>query len=213
MAERMFPISGAPNIPWAVIEPCERQAQKNHGQSIAELASRGGLSACEAVAVLNGRDWRPMRDSEALRELLAIVKERQSNPRAEAAEAKLQAAQAEAAELRKALVNIKAQVWYPAGPWEITPGPGGVAYINQQIDAALSTSTAPALAVIEAALEVKPHIDAWRNALTIAKVRAQEKGDDEAIAYWAHEERAGLRDGGALVAACDAYTKHTEGAG
>ena len=144
--------------------------------------------------------------------------------RAEAAEAKLQAAQAEAAELRKALERHH--------NWHLTSGPllikddhtgeiieldGPAEYADSsmcaQTIAALSASPAPALAVIEAALEVKPHIDAWRNALTIVKVRAQEKGDDEAIAYWAHEERAGLRDGGALVAACDAYTKHTEGAG
>lgn len=46
------------NIPMAVIAPHERQALKNHGQSLEKLAYRGGLSADEALAVLEDRSWR-----------------------------------------------------------------------------------------------------------------------------------------------------------
>jgi hypothetical protein len=52
-------------IPWDMIAPHEAQAQKNHHQSLAELASRGGLSACEAVAVLQDRPWRKMLIGDA----------------------------------------------------------------------------------------------------------------------------------------------------
>lgn len=49
------------SIPWAMIAPHERQAAMNHGQqSLADLARRGGLSVCEAAAVLEDRRWRNM---------------------------------------------------------------------------------------------------------------------------------------------------------
>jgi len=44
-------------IPWSVIAPHEAQALKNHDQSPERLAERGGLSVCEAVAVLEDRHW------------------------------------------------------------------------------------------------------------------------------------------------------------
>ena len=47
-------------IPLAMIAPHEAQAWVNHGQTLARLAERGGLSACEAVAVLEDRAWRSM---------------------------------------------------------------------------------------------------------------------------------------------------------
>lgn len=64
-----FPIMGCPRskgcgcnyqtfqIPWAALAPHEQQAQKNHSQSLARLAERGGLSWGEAHAVLTGRPW------------------------------------------------------------------------------------------------------------------------------------------------------------
>jgi hypothetical protein len=43
-------------IPWAMIEPHEAQARKNHYQSLERLNERGGLSPCEIVAVLEDKD-------------------------------------------------------------------------------------------------------------------------------------------------------------
>lgn len=44
-------------IPWALISPHESQARLNHGQSLAMLASRGGLAAAEALAVIEDRTY------------------------------------------------------------------------------------------------------------------------------------------------------------
>ncbi|MDQ0472773.1 hypothetical protein [Labrys wisconsinensis] len=52
-------------IPWSMIAPHERQALRNHSQSLSRLAERGGLSACEALAVLADREWRSMPRAEA----------------------------------------------------------------------------------------------------------------------------------------------------
>jgi hypothetical protein len=71
--ERMFPIQGGPAIPLALIEPHDRQAQRNHDQDLATLARRGGLSPCEAVAVLEDRAWHRMDDAVALRRLNELV--------------------------------------------------------------------------------------------------------------------------------------------
>ena len=85
---RMFPIQGGPAIPWSVIEPCEQQAQRNHGQSLQRLAERGGLSVLEAIDVLLFREWdgrtfsyaeSKKANAGALAQLLAIVKERQAS--------------------------------------------------------------------------------------------------------------------------------------
>jgi hypothetical protein len=45
------------NIPWEVIAPHERQAIRNHGQSLEVLASRGGLGVGEAIDIIEGRRW------------------------------------------------------------------------------------------------------------------------------------------------------------
>lgn len=42
-------------IPFDMIAPHEAQAQLNHGKSLERLAQRGGLSACEAIDILDGR--------------------------------------------------------------------------------------------------------------------------------------------------------------
>lgn len=47
-------------IPLAMIAPHENQAHLNHRQTLQRLAERGGLSACEAVAVLEDRRWQWM---------------------------------------------------------------------------------------------------------------------------------------------------------
>jgi uncharacterized protein (DUF1501 family) len=56
-------------IPWEMIAKHEAQAQRNHGQSLDVLASRGGLSAREAVAVLEDRPWQNMDCAKAYRRL------------------------------------------------------------------------------------------------------------------------------------------------
>ena len=59
---KLFPVLHEPNykgekefIPWEVIAPHETQAYENHGQSLERLASRGGLSYREMLAVLRDR--------------------------------------------------------------------------------------------------------------------------------------------------------------
>lgn len=71
---RTFPImktgvGGHGTIPWDFIAPHEQQAQKNHRQSLERLAERGGLSWCEALAVVTDKDWKP--DRQAKQKLLA----------------------------------------------------------------------------------------------------------------------------------------------
>lgn len=44
----------------------EAQAMANHGQSLARLAERGGMSLDEAAAVALRRKWAPMTKDEAL---------------------------------------------------------------------------------------------------------------------------------------------------
>lgn len=44
-------------LPWDMIAPHEKQALRNHSQTLKRLAERGGLSAGEALAVLEGYSW------------------------------------------------------------------------------------------------------------------------------------------------------------
>lgn len=60
-------------LPWDMIAPHERQAQKNHSQTLARLAERGGLGADEAIAVLEDREWRSMKDGQAHHDLCKMV--------------------------------------------------------------------------------------------------------------------------------------------
>lgn len=88
MTERLFPIMPASHgrlrdagvctvviaLPWALIAPHEAQASRNHGgQSLERLAERGGLGACEAVAVLEDRPWRGMASAAANSTLAGMV--------------------------------------------------------------------------------------------------------------------------------------------
>ena len=79
---RRFPImrnhpKGEPqpveSIPWDLIAPHALQAYNNHGQSLERLASRGGLSACEAVAIIEDRSWRKMPADDAATRLAELV--------------------------------------------------------------------------------------------------------------------------------------------
>ena len=79
MSERLFPIIDGGSIPWSLIAPHDRQAMANHGgQTLERLAERGGLSACEAIAVLEHRRWHSMPTPEARAALLAAVAAAQS---------------------------------------------------------------------------------------------------------------------------------------
>jgi len=53
------------SVPLDFVAPHERQAERNHGQTLRRLAERGGLSACELAAVLEDRAWRRMTHHEA----------------------------------------------------------------------------------------------------------------------------------------------------
>lgn len=60
-APKMFPIMDSTQrrrfdwaIPWAMMAPHEGQALRNHGQTLARLAERGGLGPDEALAALRG---------------------------------------------------------------------------------------------------------------------------------------------------------------
>lgn len=60
MSEPMFPILGDPiikAIPWAVLTPHEKQAVRNHSQSLRALASRGGLDVTEAVWIIRDHEY------------------------------------------------------------------------------------------------------------------------------------------------------------
>lgn len=74
MSERMFPIMDGPAIPWSFIEPHEAQCLKNHYQTLQRLSERGGLSVCEALAVIESKGWNgrdnPETDSEKARKKL-----------------------------------------------------------------------------------------------------------------------------------------------
>ena len=60
-ARAVMPIMGATllkEIPWDMIAPHDAQAKSNHGgQSLERLAQRGGLAACEALDIIEGRRW------------------------------------------------------------------------------------------------------------------------------------------------------------
>lgn len=73
--DKEFPIlkSNGATIPWESIAPHEAQALKNHGQSLERLASRGGLSWCEALAVLRDSKFIAMPEEEAKEKVLALL--------------------------------------------------------------------------------------------------------------------------------------------
>lgn len=74
--EPMFPILNDPvlkGIPWSALKPHEAQAQRNHSQTLNRLASRGGLSACEAVAIMLDRPWSRVSQGWARAKLLCLV--------------------------------------------------------------------------------------------------------------------------------------------
>lgn len=63
------------SVPFGFMAPHEEWAQRNHSQSLKQLAARGGLSACEALAVIEGREWRRMDVTDAGFQLINKVRE------------------------------------------------------------------------------------------------------------------------------------------
>ena len=61
------------SVPMSLLEPHSRQADRNHGQTLRGLKSRGGLSACEAVAIIEDRDWRAMDVVDSNRRIRAAI--------------------------------------------------------------------------------------------------------------------------------------------
>lgn len=61
------------DIPWSLLTPHEAQALQNHDQTLEELAKRGGLAPCEAVAVIEDREWSPMKDANAVTRLTELT--------------------------------------------------------------------------------------------------------------------------------------------
>jgi len=65
-------IPGCPkSIPWDYLN--EEWALRNHNQTTFTLARRGGLSPCEALAVIERRPWHRMDDAEAVKQLIAAT--------------------------------------------------------------------------------------------------------------------------------------------
>jgi hypothetical protein len=71
--EKRFPIIDGPSIPWNMIAPHETQAFTNHRQSLERLATRGGLSMSEAVAVLEDCKWNERSQVDARFRLTQLV--------------------------------------------------------------------------------------------------------------------------------------------
>lgn len=68
----LFPVTKANStygvvafIPWGILREHEPQAIKNHKQTLAQLAHRGGLSPVEIAAIIENRPWGPMSVAEA----------------------------------------------------------------------------------------------------------------------------------------------------
>src|SRR5260221_9985394 len=44
-------------VPWSLLAPHEKQAIANHGQTLKDLAERGGLGVDEAIDIIEGRRY------------------------------------------------------------------------------------------------------------------------------------------------------------
>lgn len=63
-----FPILGqrGATVDWQLVADHGQQAQHNHGQSVTQLANRGGLSWRELHAVLHNERWKKIDQNEAI---------------------------------------------------------------------------------------------------------------------------------------------------
>ena len=62
--ESAFPVARR-SVPWSLLVPHEEWAKRNHDQNLETLASRGGLSPDEMLAIIEHRRWRPVNLDEA----------------------------------------------------------------------------------------------------------------------------------------------------
>ena len=62
-------------LPLAMFAGHDEQAKINHGQTLEVLASRGGLSPAEALAILDDEDWtaRPRDAATSCAQLAALI--------------------------------------------------------------------------------------------------------------------------------------------
>lgn len=71
------------SVPWAFIAPHEDQALRNHDQTLARLAERGGLSPREMLCVLERKPWREGRaltEAQALDRIEVLLEEWEGRP-------------------------------------------------------------------------------------------------------------------------------------
>lgn len=69
-------LPGCPrDIDMVLLDPHEAQALKNHSQSLAKLASRGGMSPSEIYAVAHDARWAPVPDDVAVAFLSTLSRE------------------------------------------------------------------------------------------------------------------------------------------
>jgi hypothetical protein len=68
-------------VPWAMVEPHQRQAKINHGQTLERLAERGGLGPDEMMALLEDRPHHRMSAADANQQLLAKLREHEEAQR------------------------------------------------------------------------------------------------------------------------------------
>jgi hypothetical protein len=59
-------------VPWSAVAPHEARAMRNHGQSLARLAERGGLHPRELYAVLTDRLWHDVQ-AVTVEEVVAVI--------------------------------------------------------------------------------------------------------------------------------------------
>ncbi len=75
---RVFPIHSSMRVtglPWAMIQPCGRRLMLNFGSTLSDMVLRGGLSVCEAVAVLNDEPFTLLTQQQAEDDLAKRIAE------------------------------------------------------------------------------------------------------------------------------------------
>lgn len=71
------------SVPWRLVADADTQAQRNHNQSLVQLARRGGLSVFELYYVLRGEQYSfrsevtPLVARRYLKKRLVLLGERQ----------------------------------------------------------------------------------------------------------------------------------------
>lgn len=60
-------------IPYDIIAPHEAQALRNHGQTLQQLAERGGLDWGEIWAILTGNKWSKAFEAERSKMKAAVL--------------------------------------------------------------------------------------------------------------------------------------------